>query len=108
MKGHVTAVGECGLDYERTKFCDVETQRKYFETQLELSAHTGLPLFLHNRASCDDLVSILDRHRDKVRRNSGLNRFCAPLLLWLLAETKIPDQMSDFFSNFLAYFWLKF
>ena len=78
VKGHVAAVGECGLDYERTKFCDVETQRKYFETQLELSAHTGLPLFLHNRASCDDLVSILDRHRDKVRRNSGLNRFCAP------------------------------
>ena len=74
-KEHVVAVGECGLDYDRTKFCDIETQQKYFEKQLALSEATALPLFLHNRASCDDLVRILTRNRDKMPGGGVVHSF---------------------------------
>lgn len=56
------ALGEFGLDYDRTQFCPVEVQKKYFEKQLELCAIAPkLPLFLHLRGAlaCDDFVEIL-------------------------------------------------
>ena len=65
-KGKVVAVGEIGLDYDRTKFCDADTQKKYLVKQLKLSEATRLPLFLHCRASATDLVQILTEHREKV------------------------------------------
>ena len=67
-KGKVVAVGEIGLDYDRTKFCEANTQQKYLLKQLHLSEATRLPLFLHCRAAADDLVQILTEHREKVRR----------------------------------------
>ena len=63
----MVAVGEIGLDYDRTKFCDADTQKKYLVKQLKLSEATRLPLFLHCRASATDLVQILTEHREKVR-----------------------------------------
>ena len=71
----VVAVGECGLDYERTKFCDIETQKKYFEKQLELSGAADLPLFLHNRGSASDLVKILSDNREKMPRGGVVHSF---------------------------------
>ena len=71
----VVAVGECGLDYDRTKFCDVDTQKKYFAKQLELSEATGLPLFLHCRAAGEDLVTILREHRDKLPGGGVVHSF---------------------------------
>lgn len=62
----VVAIGEFGLDYDRTKFCDKETQLRFFEKQLDLCEQTGLPLFLHCRAAASDLVSILQKHRSRV------------------------------------------
>ena len=62
----VVAVGECGLDYDRLHFCDKEQQMVGFLAQLELSAKTKLPLFLHNRNCGNDLLDVLKNNRDKV------------------------------------------
>jgi TatD DNase family protein len=65
-RDRVAAIGEIGLDYDRTNFCDAETQRKYFGLQLELAAATELPLFLHCRAAAPDLVETLAARRHQV------------------------------------------
>lgn len=68
----VVAIGELGLDYDRTEFCDIETQKTYFEKQLSLSQRAQLPLFLHNRNSIDDFVEILQKNADKFKARSGV------------------------------------
>ncbi|KAK3857575.1 hypothetical protein Pcinc_036184 [Petrolisthes cinctipes] len=65
-QGKVVAVGEFGLDYDRTQFCPPDVQRKYFEKQLSVAEVTGLPMFLHCRNSASDLVKILTAHRDNI------------------------------------------
>ncbi|MFQ6005923.1 MAG: TatD family hydrolase [Woeseia sp.] len=54
----VVAVGECGLDYFRN-FSPPEAQRDAFESQLDLAAECGLPVFLHQRDAHEDFVEIL-------------------------------------------------
>ncbi|KAF8528264.1 Mg-dependent DNase [Gautieria morchelliformis] len=57
--GRVVAVGECGLDYDRTHFATPDTQKKFFRLQLALAKKYHLPLFLHSRAAHADFVNIL-------------------------------------------------
>ncbi|GBE77751.1 Deoxyribonuclease Tat-D [Sparassis crispa] len=57
--GRVVAIGECGLDYDRTHFASEEVQRRHFRSQLSLAKKHHLPLFLHSRAAHHDLVKIL-------------------------------------------------
>lgn len=61
----IVAIGEFGLDYERTQFCDVEQQKRYFEFQLKHLLCLNKPLFLHNRMSSQDLADILSKYRDE-------------------------------------------
>ncbi|KAI9461016.1 Mg-dependent DNase [Lactarius psammicola] len=57
--GRVVAIGECGLDYDRTHFAPAAVQQKHFRSQLALAKKYHLPLFLHSRAAHNDFIRIL-------------------------------------------------
>lgn len=54
------AVGECGLDYFVPDL-DPETQRMYFQRQLELARERDLPVVLHARRAVDEVITRLRR-----------------------------------------------
>ena len=58
----VVFIGECGLDMERLHFSPEAAQRAHFPMHLRLAAATGLPLFLHDRASHGALLALADAH----------------------------------------------
>jgi TatD DNase family protein len=60
--GSITAIGECGLDYNRN-FSPPDAQRKCFEDQLKLAAQINKPVFLHERDAFIDFFSILRQYR---------------------------------------------
>jgi len=57
----VNAIGECGLDAERTHFATLEEQIPVFEAQLELALDLNLPLFLHNRKTTNQFLASLKK-----------------------------------------------
>lgn len=61
----VRAVGETGLDFDRD-FSPRPDQERVFTAQLELAADTGLPLFLHERASGGRFFELLAPFADRV------------------------------------------
>jgi TatD DNase family protein len=63
----VVAVGECGLDYFRN-FSPREAQLAAFQSQLDIAAETGLPVFLHQRDAHDDFVEVLEPMLPKISR----------------------------------------
>lgn len=74
-RGRVVALGELGLDYDRTRFCEKDIQKKYFEKQLELADKYELPLFLHCRGAHEDFFDILNRNREKVKKGGVVHSF---------------------------------
>lgn len=71
----VVAIGECGLDYDRLKFCPADLQRTYFERQLDLVEKYKLPLFLHCRNSFDDFYDIIKRNSAKITNGGVVHSF---------------------------------
>jgi TatD DNase family protein len=63
----VVAVGECGLDYFRN-FSPREAQLEALQSQLEIAADTGMPVFLHQRDAHDDFVELLEPMLPKISR----------------------------------------
>ena len=61
----VSAVGECGLDFNRD-FSPRPLQEKALEEQLELAARLQLPVFLHEREASERLLAILRPFRDRL------------------------------------------
>lgn len=59
----MVAVGECGLDYDRTQFCARELQMPGFITQFELAERTQLPMFLHDRNTKGDFLRVVTENR---------------------------------------------
>jgi len=66
--GKVIAIGELGLDYARTQFCEKSVQKNGFLSQLRLAEETKLPLFLHNRDTGEDLLDLLKENRHRFTR----------------------------------------
>ena len=66
-KNAVVAVGECGLDYFRN-FSPRDAQMAAFQSQLDIAANTGLPVFLHQRDAHDDFVDILEPMLPQISR----------------------------------------
>ena len=62
----VAALGEMGLDYYYDH-SPRETQRKFFEMQLEWAAQVNLPVVLHIRDAMPDALTILRPFTGKVR-----------------------------------------
>jgi len=65
--GSIVAVGECGLDYFRN-FSPRDAQLAAFQSQLDIAAETGLPVFLHQRDAHDDFVEVLEPMLPKLSR----------------------------------------
>ena len=63
----VVAVGECGLDYFRT-YSPREAQLEAFQSQLDIAADTGMPVFLHQRDAHDDFVKLLQPMLRRISR----------------------------------------
>ena len=54
------AVGECGLDYVRTK--DRNRQRYFFDEQIALATRFDLPLIIHSVHATEDVTDLLKSH----------------------------------------------
>ncbi|KHN70021.1 Mg-dependent DNase [Ordospora colligata] len=52
----VVAVGECGLDYDRLEFADVNSQKRIFRSQLDLN---GECYFFHSRTCHRDFMEMI-------------------------------------------------
>ncbi len=63
---HVVAIGETGLDFNRD-FSPRPQQEQAFESQLELAAETGLPVFMHERDAHPRFYDIVKHYRDHLQ-----------------------------------------
>jgi TatD DNase family protein len=63
---NVKAIGETGLDFFRD-FSPRKTQISSFERHIELSANTGLPMFLHERDAYPTFAEVLKPGRDRLK-----------------------------------------
>jgi len=64
-KEKVVAVGECGLDFNRS-FSTPDEQQSAFHSQLEIAGTTKLPVFLHQRDAHDQFLGILHEHMGNI------------------------------------------
>ena len=62
----VRAIGECGLDFNRD-FSPRPDQKHWFEEQVKLACELEMPLFVHEREASEELLKILDCHREQLR-----------------------------------------
>ena len=74
----IVAIGECGLDYARLKFCTREQQIEGFHKQLDLAASTSLPMFLHSRDTQGEFLKIMQENIHKLPHGGVVHSFDGP------------------------------
>jgi len=68
----VLAIGEIGLDYysyASNGIVEPKLQKEAFIRQIEIAHELGLPLQIHNRLAGEDILEILDKHKDLIDQN---------------------------------------
>ena len=60
----IVGIGEIGLDYYHNDM-NKETQKEFFEKQLELAEKYDLPVVIHSRESIQDVYDILKNHKNR-------------------------------------------
>ena len=71
----VVAIGEIGLDYfsyKSNSIVDPGLQKKVFETQIQLAHDSNLPLQIHNRQAGEDVIEILQHHKNLLKSLPGM------------------------------------
>ncbi len=59
------AIGECGLDYFKLTNEEIkQKQKELFLAQIQIAREVGKPLMLHIREAYDDVLAILEQHKD--------------------------------------------
>lgn len=71
----IVAIGECGLDYARLKFCSREQQIVGFQKQLDLAEVVQLPMFLHNRDTEGEFINIITQNIAKLPKGGVVHSF---------------------------------
>ena len=72
----VVAIGECGLDYFRIENKNQkEKQIEAFEKQILLSFEIKKPLMIHCRSAFSDLITILEKNKNKFNNPPGIIHF---------------------------------
>lgn len=68
----VIGIGECGMDYysyQSNGIVDPKLQREVFEAQIQLAHKLDLPLQIHHRQVGQELLDILQHHKNLLRRS---------------------------------------
>ncbi|RHZ49182.1 TatD family hydrolase [Aspergillus thermomutatus] len=71
----LVAFGEIRLDYAYLQRSDKETQQRAFRDQLDIAVGMQLPLFLHVRDSCADVVEIITSYLSRLPRGGLVHSF---------------------------------
>lgn len=71
----VLAIGEIGLDYYSYKsngIVDPGLQKEVFISQIKLAHRLKLPLQIHNRHAGEDVIKVLNEHKDFLQEKPGM------------------------------------
>jgi|MDTB01.3.fsa_nt_gb TatD DNase family protein len=71
----IVAIGECGLDYARLKFCSRDQQLIGFQQQLDFAASAKLPMFLHSRDTDGEFLRMMQENIHKLPKGGVVHSF---------------------------------
>lgn len=92
----ITAIGECGLDYNRMA-SDKEIQKRIFEYHIEYAIENNLPLFVHEREAHDDMIAMLQHYFGTNGKNGSDSSSNTPIVIHCF--TGQPSELEKYLSN---------
>jgi len=76
----IVAIGECGLDYKEADEKTKKSQRRLFQTQIDLAKKLNLPLIVHCREAWDETIEMTKNHFGIYHCYSGLEQTTKQIL----------------------------